>query len=48
MSSPPFRDVTVGQLLTRLAESLPDHEALVYSDRDLRWTFRELEQRGAR
>jgi fatty-acyl-CoA synthase len=38
----PFRDLPVGQLLTRLAESLPDHEALVYS-RDLRWTFRELE-----
>ncbi len=30
--SPPFRDVTVGQLLTRLAASLPDHQALVYSD----------------
>lgn len=41
--APPFRDVTVGQLLSRLAESLPDHEALVYSDRHLRFTFRELE-----
>src|SRR5262245_37760111 len=36
-----FRDVTVGQLLTRLAVALPDNEALVY--RNLRWTFRELE-----
>ncbi|MEP6783508.1 MAG: AMP-binding protein [Acidobacteriota bacterium] len=26
------RDITVGQLLTRLAASLPDNEALVYSD----------------
>jgi fatty-acyl-CoA synthase len=33
----------VGQLLTRLAASLPDHPALVYSDRNLRFTFRELE-----
>jgi fatty-acyl-CoA synthase len=40
----PFRDVPVGQLLTRLAESLPDHEALVYSDRNLRYTFRQLER----
>src|SRR6188508_1715111 len=28
----PIRDVTVGGLLTRLAESLPDREALVYLD----------------
>src|SRR5687768_2431778 len=39
----PLRDVTVGQLLSRLAESLPDHQALVYADRNLRFTFRELE-----
>jgi fatty-acyl-CoA synthase len=38
-----FRDLTVGQLLTALAQSLPDSEALVYCDRDLRWTFRDLE-----
>jgi fatty-acyl-CoA synthase len=38
-----YRDVTVGALLTRLAEALPDNEALVYSDRGLRWTFAELE-----
>ena len=47
MGSPdfsPLRDVTVGQLLTRLAEALPQHEAVVYHDRHLRWTFRELEQ----
>ena len=39
----PLRDVTVGGLLTRLAGALPGNEALVYSDRNLRWTFRELE-----
>jgi fatty-acyl-CoA synthase len=44
MGSPgPFRDVTVGQLLTLLAEWLPDHIALVYPGRNLRWTFRDLE-----
>ncbi len=37
----PLRDVTVGGLLTRLAEALPDHPALIYPDR--RWTFGELE-----
>jgi fatty-acyl-CoA synthase len=38
-----YRDITVGALLTRLAENLPDNEALVYSDRGLRLTFAELE-----
>lgn len=40
---PPFRDVTVGALLTRLAATLPDHEALVYADRNLRLSFAQLE-----
>jgi fatty-acyl-CoA synthase len=40
---PPFRDVTVGRMLTHLADSLPDHEALVYSDRGLRFTFAQLQ-----
>lgn len=39
----PYRDVTVGSLLTGLAQSIPDHEALVYADRNLRLTFAELE-----
>ena len=30
-------------MLTRLAAALPDHPALVYADRNLRFTFRELE-----
>jgi fatty-acyl-CoA synthase len=38
-----IRDVTVGQLLSRLAHSLPGNEALVYPDPGPRWTFRELE-----
>ena len=44
VSLPPYRDVTVGQLLTRLAAALPDHEAVVYPDRNRRWTFAALEQ----
>jgi len=44
MSAPPFRDVTVGDLLTRLAQSLPDREALVYADGPPRFTFATLEQ----
>ena len=27
---PPFRDVTVGALLTRLARALPEHQAVAY------------------
>ncbi len=38
-----IRDVTVGRLLTQLAESLPANEALVYADRELRFTFAQLE-----
>jgi fatty-acyl-CoA synthase len=37
-----FRDVTVGRLLTLLAERQPDREALVYSHAGLRWTFKQL------
>jgi fatty-acyl-CoA synthase len=44
MSAPPFRDVTVGQLLARLAEALPGHDAVVYSDRKLKWSFAEFER----
>jgi fatty-acyl-CoA synthase len=38
-----FRDVSVGRLLTLLAESFPDNEALVYSPPGPRFTFRQLE-----
>ena len=40
---PPFRDVTVGDLLTRLARALPDRDALVYGGGP-RFTFAALEQ----
>ena len=41
-SNPPFRDVTVGDLLTRLARAIPDRPALVY-EHGPRYTFSELE-----
>ncbi len=40
---PPYRDLTVGNLLARLATDIPGNEALAYADRDLRLTFAELE-----
>lgn len=43
MASPPYRDVTVGDLLTRLASDLPSHPALLYEDGP-RYTFAELER----
>jgi fatty-acyl-CoA synthase len=43
LQPPPYRDVTVGALLTHLAGAIPRNEALVYPDRDLRLTFAELE-----
>lgn len=47
MASPafsPIRDVPVGRLLTRLADALPRQEAVACHQRNLRWTFSELEQ----
>jgi fatty-acyl-CoA synthase len=38
----PYRDVTVGALLSILSQDQPDREALVYSHAGRRWTFREL------
>ncbi len=43
MDQPPYRDVTVGDLLTRLARALPDHDALVYGGGP-RFTFDALER----
>ena len=43
MDQPPYRDVTLGDLLTRLARALPDRDAVVYAQGP-RWSFRELEQ----
>jgi fatty-acyl-CoA synthase len=42
LTRPPFRDVTVGGLLSRLARALPGREALVYGERP-RFTFAALE-----
>jgi fatty-acyl-CoA synthase len=44
MTAMPFRDVTVGHLLSALARTQPDREALVYSHRPLRFTFAALER----
>ncbi|WP_338754737.1 AMP-binding protein [Bacillus sp. FJAT-52991] len=35
---------TVGELLTERAKQLPQHEALVYSDRNLRYTYSEFDE----
>ncbi len=42
MIQPPYRDVTVGDLLNRLARALPDGDALIYEPGP-RYTFAELE-----
>ena len=42
MDQPPYRDVTVGDLLTRLARAVPQRDALVYAHGP-RWTFEGLE-----
>ena len=41
--APPYRDVTVGDLLTRLARRLPDAPALLY-ELGPRYTFAELDR----
>src|SRR5688572_12316382 len=43
MGWPPYRDVTVGDLLTRLASDLPSHPALLY-DEGPRYNFEELDR----
>lgn len=40
-----FFEITVAQLLEENVAKYPDHEALVYSDRNLRFTFREFNDR---
>ena len=41
-TSPPFRDLAVGALLSRLAAVVPDRDALGYPEPHRRWTFRTL------
>lgn len=36
---------TLGQMLEKWAAEMPDHEFLVYSDRDLRFTYKEFDAR---
>ena len=43
-----YKDCTVGGLLTELAQRLPDHEALIYPYRSLRWNFGRVEQEAVR
>ncbi len=40
-----FFDITLGQLLEDNMDKYPDKEALVYSDRNLRYTFTEFNER---
>jgi len=44
---PPYKDVTVGDLLTELARALPSNDALVYVDGP-RFTFSELDAEARR
>jgi len=41
----PFTELTIGDYLEKQVAELPDHEFVVYPDRDLRWTFREFNTR---
>ena len=40
-----FFDCTVGELLEENARKHPDRDALIYSDRDLKYSYRELNAR---
>lgn len=45
---PPYRDVTVGGLLSRLAADIPHYPALVHSRGGRRWSFAELNDEARR
>ncbi len=40
-----FIEQTLGELLREQAEKQPDHDFLIYADRDLRFTYREFDKR---
>jgi fatty-acyl-CoA synthase len=40
---PALLNVTIGKLLEEKASLHPEHEAVIYSDRNLRWTYREFD-----
>ncbi|MDP4164824.1 MAG: AMP-binding protein, partial [Bacillota bacterium] len=37
-------NTTIGKLLEEKAKKHPSHEAVVYTDRDLRWTYQEFDE----
>lgn len=37
-----FEEITMGELLDRITESYPDKDALVYPDRELRYSYKEF------
>ncbi|PLX86999.1 MAG: AMP-binding protein [Desulfuromonas sp.] len=41
----PYTDKTIGAFFEDQVRRLPDHEFIVYPDRDLRWTFRQFDER---
>lgn len=43
MKTVAYHDITIGELLTHLAQDYPQNDALVYPDRELRYSFLELE-----
>ena len=44
MSVIDFGNITMGELVDRVAEAYPDTEALVYPDRGLRYTYKEFRE----
>jgi fatty-acyl-CoA synthase len=40
---PALLNVTIGKLLEEKASLHPEHEAVIYSDRNIRWTYREFD-----
>ena len=41
----PYTDKTIGALFEDQVKRLPDHDFIVYPDRDLRWTFSQFNER---
>jgi fatty-acyl-CoA synthase len=41
----PYTELTLGEYLEKQARRLPDHEFIVYPDRDLRWSFADFNAR---
>lgn len=41
----PYTELTIGAFLDKQAKEMPDHEFIVYPDRNLRWSFSEFNAR---